>query len=167
MSQVSQESGVSPVDPSPAPDPLAEPWVRVGAYAIVTDAERRILLCRIAPGYPLAGGWTLPGGGVDHGEHPDRAVIRELEEETGLTGQPRGVVSIWSGLIPRPVRRPGPLHWIAILYRVEAAAGELRLEVGGSTDDCAWFSLEEARELPLVELVEGALEALRDETAAG
>ncbi len=67
-------------------DPPAAPWIRVGAYAIVTDESSRILLCRIAPGYPAAGMWTLPGGGVDHGEHPDDAVLRELREETGLAG---------------------------------------------------------------------------------
>ena len=77
---------------TPTSGPQAAPWIRVGAYAIVTDATSRILLCRIAPGYPAAGLWTLPGGGVDHGEHPDDAVLRELHEETGLSGT-RGPVA--------------------------------------------------------------------------
>jgi 8-oxo-dGTP pyrophosphatase MutT (NUDIX family) len=32
--------------------------------------------------------WTLPGGGVEPGESPEEAAHRELEEETGLVGQP-------------------------------------------------------------------------------
>jgi 8-oxo-dGTP diphosphatase len=147
----------------PTGDPQAAPWIRVGAYAIVTDATGRILLCRIASGYPAAGLWTLPGGGVDHGEHPDDAVLRELHEETGLRGSRGPVAAIWSGLIEKPASRPGPLHWIAILYRVNAEPGELRLEVGGSTDAVAWYSLDEAAGLPRVELVDGALGVVRGE----
>jgi ADP-ribose pyrophosphatase YjhB (NUDIX family) len=142
-------------------DPSALPWVRVGAYAIVTDDEGRLLLCRIAAGYPLAGRWTLPGGGVDHGEHPDDAVIRELEEETGLAGVRGPVAAIWSGYVERPMLRPGPLHWIAILYRVEVRSADLRLEVGGSTDHCAWFALEEVDALVRTDLVDAATSTLR------
>jgi 8-oxo-dGTP diphosphatase len=147
----------------PTGDPQAAPWIRVGAYAIVRDATGRILLCRIASGYPAAGLWTLPGGGVDHGEHPDDAVLRELHEETGLRGSRGPVAAIWSGLIEKPASRPGPLHWIAILYRVTAEPGELRLEVGGSTDAVAWYTLDEAAGLPCVELVDGALGVVRGE----
>lgn len=149
-----------------ATDPPATPWTRVGAYAIVTDESSRILLCRIAPGYPAAGLWTLPGGGVDHGEHPDDAVLRELREETGLTGTRERVVGVWSALIEKPELRPGPLHWIAILYRVTVAPGELRLEVDGSTETAAWFAPDEAAELPHVDLVEGALAMVREELTA-
>jgi ADP-ribose pyrophosphatase YjhB (NUDIX family) len=133
----------------------------VGAYAIVTDQEGRLLLCRIAPGFPLEGRWTLPGGGVDHGEHPDDAVIRELQEETGLHGARGPVAGIWSGYVEKPMVRPGPLHWVAILYRVEVPPGDLRIEVGGSTDRCAWYGLEEAGRLERTGLVDGALAALR------
>ena len=147
------------------PDPLALPWVRIGAYAIVTDDAGRILLCRIAPGYPAAGKWTLPGGGVDHGEHPDDAVLRELGEETGLTGRRGPVARIWSGRIEKPMSRPGPLHWVAIIYRVDADPGELRLEVGGSTDACEWVALDDAAALDHVDMVAGALELVRAERA--
>ncbi len=152
-----------PVDPAlaPAPDPAAAPWVRVGAYAVVSDEQDRLLLCHIAPGYPLAGHWTLPGGGVDHGEHPDDAVLRELAEETGLPGRRGPVAGIWSGFIARPLTRPGPLHWIAILYHVSVTLHDLRLEVGGSTDDCAWFPPQVAADLPHTDLVDAALGLLQ------
>jgi len=142
-------------------DPLALPWVRIGAYAIITDNDARILLCRIAPGYPESGRWTLPGGGVDHGEHPDDAVVREVAEETGLAARIGPVAVIASGRIERPVSRPGPLHWVAIVYHVAVQPGELRQEVGGSTEECAWFASDELADLPRVGLVDRALEAIR------
>ena len=66
----------------PGPDGLHRAQ-RFAAYAIATDPSDRLLLTRIAPGYPGAGRWHLPGGGTDYGEQPGTALIRELVEETG------------------------------------------------------------------------------------
>ena len=59
---------------------------RIAAYGLCRDADRRVLLCRIVERIAPGGIWTLPGGGLDFGESPARAVLRELTEETGLTG---------------------------------------------------------------------------------
>ena len=64
---------------------------RLAAYAWC-EAEDAVLLCRIAPGYPDPGAWTLPGGGLDFGEDPADGVLRELREETGLGGQIDGLL---------------------------------------------------------------------------
>jgi 8-oxo-dGTP diphosphatase len=144
-------------------DPSALPWIRLGAYAVVSDDLGRLLGCRIAPGYPWAGTWTLPGGGVEWGEHPDTAVIRELREETGLSGRIERLIGIDSHTIEHPVSRPGPAHVVAILYRVIDVSGELQVEHGGSTDACAWLTADELSTLPHVPLTERALQALADE----
>jgi len=52
-----------------------------GASAVVEDGQGRILLVR----HSYIGGWHLPGGGVNGGEAPEHAVLRELEEEIGLS----------------------------------------------------------------------------------
>lgn len=127
---------------------------RIAAYAICLDDAGRILLCRIGPNDLEVGMWTLPGGGLDFGEDPAACMIRELEEEAGLTGQVERLVSIDSRVYPPRVGRDGELHSIRILYRVAITGGALRDEVGGSTDTCAWFTLDEARRLPLVDLAE-------------
>jgi hypothetical protein len=44
---------------------------------------------------------------------------------------------------------------------MEVDGVELRLEVDGSTDACAWFHQAEVASLPRAELVDGALVALR------
>lgn len=47
----------------------------------------------------LEAGTHLPGGGVEPGERPDTAAIREAIEETGVTGnlELRGVVGVQQG----------------------------------------------------------------------
>jgi ADP-ribose pyrophosphatase YjhB (NUDIX family) len=129
---------------------------RLAAYAFAVD-EGRLLLCRIAPGYPGAGEWTLPGGGLDWGEHPEAGMHRELYEEAGLAGEIRGLLGVDSIVVEPPGR--DPIHSIRIVYEV-TARGEPRVtEVDGSVDDSRWIPLDGIAGLPVVDLVEFALEA--------
>ena len=75
---------------------------------------------------PWKGAWALPGGFVDYGENPTDAVLRELQEETGLTGQ---IVRLLDAK-GDPNRDPRK-HIVSIVYLIEAE-GE---PVGG--DDAA------------------------------
>jgi hypothetical protein len=56
--------------------------------------------------------------------------------------------------------RPGPVHIVAILYRIVDITGELRVEQDGSSDACAWLTAAELADLPHVELVTQALAAI-------
>ena len=60
---------------------------RVAAYNVCVDDASRLLMCRLSDITERPGWWTLPGGGIDFGEHPEAGALRELEEETGLTGR--------------------------------------------------------------------------------
>src|SRR5688500_6850486 len=91
---------------------------RVTAYALALDGAGRLLLARVAPGYRAEGTWTLPGGGLDFGEHPAEAVVRELAEETGLRGQVLTlafVESMTNGPLVEAGRAYGPWHGIGIV----------------------------------------------------
>lgn len=59
------------------------PLVLVAAVALV-DADGRVLLARRPAGKPMAGLWEFPGGKVNPGEAPERALVRELREELGV-----------------------------------------------------------------------------------
>lgn len=133
---------------------------RVAAYAVCRDDEGRVLLCHIAPSVGVGDVWTLPGGGLDFGEPPEVAVLRELTEETGYIGKLEGLIGV-SDRVFRDVDGAERLHAIRILYRVRIVGGELRDEPDGSTDTCRWIKPREARKLRLGELARHALDLVR------
>lgn len=56
----------------------------VVAVALV-DADRRVLIAQRPEGKSMAGLWEFPGGKVEPGETPEAALIRELDEELGIS----------------------------------------------------------------------------------
>jgi ADP-ribose pyrophosphatase YjhB (NUDIX family) len=124
---------------------------RISAYAIIRD-EDRILLCRISSFIEeWAGYWTLPGGGIDFGEHPADAAIREVKEETGLEVALVALAEIDSQMFDHGERQS---HAIRFIFEAEILGGEVRSELEGSTDMCAWFTRGETMDMPLVELAQ-------------
>ena len=129
---------------------------RVAAYALSIDERGRILLCRIAPSVASGEIWTLPGGGLEFGEPPEVAVIRELAEESGYQGEVVGLADVTDRVLTDS-EGGGRMHAIRIVYRVRVTGGELRDEIDGSTDTCRWVTLEEASRLNLGGLAKHAL----------
>jgi 8-oxo-dGTP diphosphatase len=118
-------------------------YTRVGAYALVAE-QNRVLLVQVAPGNLDEGIWTLPGGGVGFGEHPDDALRRELYEEAGMRARRAEPLGADSRRL-LATRRPGApdVHWVRIYYQVEVEPGTPSVvEVGGSVSDVAWHPLD-------------------------
>ena len=55
------------------------------AAAALVDVDGRVLICKRPAGKALAGLWEFPGGKVESGETPEQCLIRELDEELGIT----------------------------------------------------------------------------------
>lgn len=130
-------------------------WRRVGAYVLCWDDEQRVLLTRFRwPGHPDDGMWTAPGGSMEWGESAEATAARELFEETGLSadlGPVIGVYSNWYSAEESVLGAPG--QHVGVVYGGHATRGALRTHFDdGTTDRAAWFTLEEARDLPLAPL---------------
>jgi ADP-ribose pyrophosphatase YjhB (NUDIX family) len=131
--------------------------IRVAAYAIIAD-QRGLLLAHWRQ--EQHSGWTLPGGGLDPGEHPAAAAVREVTEETGYhveLDELLGIDSIVIAAEDRLHSREVPQHSLRIVYRAHVVGGSLRHEQGGTTDQAAWFSLPQVAELQRVSLVDAGL----------
>jgi ADP-ribose pyrophosphatase YjhB (NUDIX family) len=127
---------------------------RVAAYNVCRDDAGRLLMCRLSDITERPGHWTLPGGGIDFGEHPEAGALRELTEETGLVGRIVELLAVDS--LRRAVRIEAGVeqdyHAVRIVYRTEIVGGALRHETDESTDQAAWCTREDLASMPLVEL---------------
>jgi 8-oxo-dGTP diphosphatase len=121
---------------------------RVAAYALITrtaeDGTAELLLTRISARGHHPGAWTLPGGGVDHGEPPRATLVRELAEETGLVVIVGDLLDVhdshFTGRAPDGVTEDyHGIHLIFTAQLADAAQLPMVVEVDGTTDAVAWI----------------------------
>jgi ADP-ribose pyrophosphatase YjhB (NUDIX family) len=131
---------------------LATDVRRIAAYGVLTDDAGRVLLTRSSERSDVVGTWYLPGGGVEHGEAPADAVVREFAEETGLAVAVVGLRAVTADVLHIPARGQR-LHTDRILYDVRRIGGELRDEPFGTTDLARFVPVAEAAGLRLMPFV--------------
>lgn len=104
---------------------------------LIGDDAGRVLACRRPPGKHLGGLWEFPGGKVEPEEEAGDALIRELQEELGIT------VVIENGLTPVVWDYGrGPIRLIPFLCRI--ASGDLHPH---EHDALEWVDMESCRRL--------------------
>ncbi|GIF65877.1 hypothetical protein Ais01nite_39120 [Asanoa ishikariensis] len=121
---------------------------RIGAYGLCRDGDR-VLLTRTSDKSDFPGVWQIPGGGLEHGEAPVHALVREYREETGLeieVGRPLTALASVRELWDIDVS----WHFDLIVYEVRVLGGTLRREAVGTSDDVAWVDQRDLADLRLM-----------------
>jgi 8-oxo-dGTP diphosphatase len=126
----------------------------VGVGAVVVQ-DGRVLLIRRGK-EPMRGRWLVPGGTVEWGETLQEAVVREVEEETGLVVRPREMLVV----LDRIHRTPGEsgeiaYHYVIVDFLCDWVAGTLR--AGSDAEDAA---LVPVAELGAYDIPEAALDVV-------
>jgi len=89
--------------------------------AALADSEGRVLVQQRPQGTALAGLWEFPGGKVEPGETPEDALVRELDEELGITVDTAHLVAVTFATVDTPERA-----LVLLLYGVRVWTGEPR-----------------------------------------
>lgn len=97
---------------------LNSPVLAVDAVILLTG-QGVVLIQRKAPPYHHR--WALPGGTVKLGETVEQALIREVDEETGLEVTPSHVIGVFSD----PARDPRG-HTVSVAFMAKRVGGKLR-----------------------------------------
>ena len=112
------------------------PMVTVDAvvFAVTADAIKLLLIKR---GHePFTGKWAFPGGFIGMDEELDDAVVRELQEETGLTGVRLEQMHTFG----KPGRDPRGRQ-ITVVYMGIINQGLDRIKAGDDAELAQWFDI--------------------------
>ena len=102
---------------------------------LVCPKHDQILLVKRAVD-PGKGLWGLPGGFIELNETPEMAALRELKEETGLTGE---IVDLL-GTTSHFNTIHGDILLLGMLIKVKNTD---KLQAGDDAEEAKWFHLED------------------------
>ncbi len=105
---------------------------------------------------PFKGAWALPGGFVEYGETVEKAVLREVKEETGMDAKIKKLVGVYSD----PARDPRG-HTISIVFLLEA---EGRSKAGSDAKEAKFFDLNDLPSLAFdhKKIIEDAIQTYKN-----
>ena len=118
-------------------EPLYENPVPANCLVVIDNRERVLLIKRNVE--PKKGSWCLPGGFMELGETPEEAALRELNEETGLSGR----IDILLGVTSNHNKQYGTILMVG--YLIKSFSGALK--AGDDASDAAYFHPDKLPEI--------------------
>lgn len=118
--------------------------VRLVVAVALLSAQGKVLMQQRPAGKQHGGLWEFPGGKLEQGETPESAVVREIDEELGVTVDPAMLFPVsFAAEPPTPDRRP----ILLLLYGLREWIGEpMALEAGSMV---RWLSVAELADMPM------------------
>lgn len=113
--------------------------------------EAKVLILKRKNGF-----WEFPGGSVEFGEHPEKAAIRETEEETSLKATNLSLLGITSEVYQKDGREK---HSVYIVYRADANSADFK--IGPEHEEGRWITLAELEFVKLALNAQGAVDFLK------
>lgn len=108
------------------------------AAGVVINEKKKILLVKRAV-EPEVGKWSLPAGFIELYETPEEAVLRELEEETGIKGKIESLIGVYA----QSSKKYGGV--LTVGYLVRRLSGELK-----HGDDVSDVKFDEIKDLSTI-----------------
>jgi len=105
---------------------------RVVAKALITDENNKVLVVKESQDF-----WSLPGGGLEHGETPQECIVREVEEEIGLLDVTVGEIAYSTSVYLD--QRDYWMNWI--VYRASVTSTDFVL--GDGVTDAKFIDISE------------------------
>jgi 8-oxo-dGTP pyrophosphatase MutT (NUDIX family) len=136
---MTRESGISPYYRALREKIGHELILYPAVGGVIPDERGRILL----QSKNEEAGWFIPGGAVEPGEHPEQALVREIQEETGLIVRPERVVLVFGGADYRYVYPNGDqVEIFGALYQC-AVIGRSDVPLDPETKSLEYFSRDD------------------------
>lgn len=119
--------------------------VEVVGSGIIEDGQGRILLVKSPKWHNK---WVMPGGHIDPGETIEQGILREIEEETGLSIISKGIIAYGELIDSKDFHRPA--HFIYFDILCCAQSSDVKLDNQELTE-YVWVAPEEALKMDLAE----------------
>lgn len=118
------------------------PMVTVDAVVFRRNEKVLEVLLIQRKNYPFEGIWALPGGFVDMEETTEEAVVRELEEETGLQFSDFKQLHTFSTIGRDPRGRN-----ISVMFYGVTEMSNSSVKAGDDAGDANWFPVHQLPDL--------------------
>ena len=111
-------------------------YIGTGVGGLLLNEKGEILLLKRSR-QPEAGLWSLPGGAVEFGEKASDAIIREVKEETNLTGEDVTFIGFKDYILEKEKS-----HWISLFFKIDCRSYEATNMEPEKHSSLKWFKLD-------------------------